>query len=72
MDGHRWHVRAFCRTRKDFRDFVLARIITAETLDEAVVSSEQDIAWHTYITLVLSLHLTYLKHIVKPLNLTME
>ncbi len=52
FDGHRWHVRAFCQTRENFRDFVLARIITAEAVDEVVVSSEQDIAWHTYITLV--------------------
>ncbi|MEN8411968.1 WYL domain-containing protein [Acinetobacter bereziniae] len=52
FDGHRWHVRAYCQTRKDFRDFVLARIISAKLIDEVIVSSEQDCAWNTFITLV--------------------
>lgn len=52
FDGHRWHVRAYCQTRKEFRDFVLARIISAEILDADIVSSEKDTAWNTFITLV--------------------
>ena len=29
-DGYRWHVRAWCEEREDFRDFVLSRIQCAE------------------------------------------
>ncbi|HCA5151963.1 TPA: WYL domain-containing protein [Acinetobacter baumannii] len=52
FDGHRWHVRAYCQTRKEFRDFVLARIISAEIVNEEIVSSEKDKAWNNFITLV--------------------
>lgn len=52
FDGHRWHVRAYCQIRKDFRDFVLARIISAEIVEADIISSEQDNAWNTFITLV--------------------
>src|SRR4029453_5907306 len=28
FDGHRWHVRAWCLDRQEFRDFVLTRMLS--------------------------------------------
>lgn len=52
FDGYRWHVRAYCHIRNQFRDFVLARIISAELIEDVIVLSEQDTSWNTFITLV--------------------
>lgn len=52
FDGHRWHVRAYCQIRKEFRDFVLARIILAEIVNAEIITSEKDDAWNNLITLV--------------------
>jgi WYL domain len=53
-DGFRWHIRAFCHTRQDYRDFVMARILKVERNAEPWVSGEEDIAWHTVLKLVLA------------------
>jgi WYL domain len=55
-DGFRWHIRAFCHTRQDYRDFVLARILRASASEEPWRSGDQDVAWHNTLNLVLAPH----------------
>lgn len=56
----RWHVRAFDRKNRDFRDFVLTRISKAEVLDGSEVvreeTSEADVQWSRVIELQLVPH----------------
>ena len=50
--GMRWHVRAFCEDRQDFRDFVLSRV--SEVFDLEGVSKNnaaEDLAWQTFVTI---------------------
>lgn len=55
-DGFRWHVRAFCHLRQQFRDFVIARILSVAGAEAASVSPEADTEWHTVVRLVLAPH----------------
>lgn len=52
-DGERWHVRAFCHKRKQFRDFVLGRIISTRNSRPTDVATDQDIDWHSFVTVVV-------------------
>ena len=54
FDGYRWHVRAFCHTRGDFRDFVIARMLGVEVLKEVGTDGADDEAWHRQVSLVLA------------------
>lgn len=53
-DGFRWHVRAYCHRRKNFNDFVLARILNLESFALDYVDASDDAQWHTWVTLVLA------------------
>lgn len=53
-DGFRWHVRAFCHTRQEFRDFVLGRILEVQGVEPAGPPASEDEAWNTILTLVLA------------------
>lgn len=52
-DGYRWHVRAYCHLRKQFRDFVIARILTIEPVEDVAPAHQEDSEWHTMVELVL-------------------
>lgn len=52
-DGERWHVRAFCHKRSEFRDFVLGRIIATRTTRPSDIASERDVDWHTFVTVMV-------------------
>lgn len=52
-DGERWHVRAFCHVKEDFRDFVLGRITSTRGTRPTEVTSDQDRDWHTFLTIVI-------------------
>jgi len=52
-DGYRWHVRAWCEEREDFRDFVLSRIQAADHPTEVATAPKKDVAWDTWETLTL-------------------
>ena len=41
--GLRWHTRAYCRTHKAFRDFVLTRIISAEDTKSAIDAAVESV-----------------------------
>ncbi len=55
-DGFRWHIRAYCHARKDFRDFVIARILSVAASESAVVPPLEDTEWQTVVRLVLAPH----------------
>jgi hypothetical protein len=52
-DGFRWHVRAYCHDREQFRDFLIARMLELEPAAAAGPGAEQDVKWHTPVELVL-------------------
>lgn len=52
-DGFRWHVRAFCHSRKAFRDFVIARVLEVKPGKNSEVTGESDVAWSKTVNLVL-------------------
>ncbi len=56
-DGQRWHVRAYCHLRADFRDFVLSRIaLPADQLEAGADAAELplDAEWCSWVTLKLA------------------
>lgn len=59
-NGLRWHVRAFDRMRKEFRDFVLTRVSSSMVVDGSRVEEDElannDIQWSRIVELELSPH----------------
>lgn len=53
-DGFRWHVRAFCHLRKDYRDFVFARILQARRAGNAQATIEDDEQWNRFIQVIVA------------------
>lgn len=52
--GFRWHARAWCHRRQDFRDFLLSRIDgTPEPCEEQAPSAALDHDWQEYVSLNL-------------------
>lgn len=55
--GRRWHVRAYCDTQQDFRDYALSRIVDAKLLPILATRGEQDDkAWLTGVRVRLVAH----------------
>lgn len=53
----RWHLRAWCTQRRDFRDFTLGRIVSAEPLDEASAHlAGDDLQWNRIAELLVVAH----------------
>jgi hypothetical protein len=55
-DGFRWHVRAFCYSRKEFRDFVLGRILDVLGTETTCKPATEDVQWNTILTLIIAPH----------------
>lgn len=55
-NGSRWHIRAYCHTHNDFRDFLLARILDLRDLKASEINSSNDIEWHTFIEVKIKPH----------------
>jgi hypothetical protein len=55
-DGYRYHARAWCHLREDFRDFVIARLSHSGAFSDPGPGIDQDVAWHTRIPLRLEPH----------------
>jgi predicted DNA-binding transcriptional regulator YafY len=53
-DGYRWHVRAYCHLRKQFRDFVIARILKIEPAKGIAPAHQEDGEWQTMVELVIA------------------
>ena len=56
FDGFRWHVRAYCHERNDFRDFVFARILNIASDEASDVDPLNDAAWTNMLDVVLAPH----------------
>lgn len=53
----RWHVRAWCDLRKEFRDFALGRVLSYTTLDQpAPKLRRQDADWNRFVNLKVVAH----------------
>lgn len=53
--GFRWHVRAWCHTRNEFRDFLLSRIDrTPKPCGTADHGAENDQSWNEHISITLT------------------
>jgi hypothetical protein len=53
-DGERWHVRAFCHTRGEFRDFVLGRILATRHVKASDVDPVRDHDWNTFVEVLVT------------------
>jgi hypothetical protein len=53
-DGERWHVRAYCHTRNEFRDFVLGRILATRHVKISEVEPSGDHDWTTFIDVLVT------------------
>jgi predicted DNA-binding transcriptional regulator YafY len=56
FDGGRWHARAWCHTRREFRDFVLARILEVRKTGPVEADPAADRGWHEEVTLKIAPH----------------
>jgi len=56
FDGLRWHTRAFSYTHYEFRDFVLARIYSAEMLGPAEMDASEDVHWDIFVPIKIGAH----------------
>jgi predicted DNA-binding transcriptional regulator YafY len=56
FDGWRWQARAFCNSTYEFRDFVLARIHSAQPAGFAEVDASGDTAWRTFVEVRMGAH----------------
>ena len=54
--GNRYHIRGYCHLQQAFLDFVVSRIIHAEPSTTEWVSSREDKAWNTFVTLRFQPH----------------
>jgi predicted DNA-binding transcriptional regulator YafY len=55
-DGYRWHVRALSFDHRDFRDYVLARVLSVGELEPCEVDPADDLEWQTECDLKLTAH----------------
>lgn len=56
FDGMRWHVRAYCHLRAEFRDFVIARLTELQPGESSDISADGDKQWNTVLQLVIAAH----------------
>lgn len=56
FDGYRWHIRAWCYSRSQFCDFVVARILDASPVGASEISPADDAGWSREVTLRLAPH----------------
>jgi len=53
-DGLRWHVRAYCYTKEDFRDFVLGRIMDIRDEQASNISVTADTEWNEIVKVTIA------------------
>lgn len=56
FDGHRWHARAWCAHRCEFRDFVLTRIRLVGESRPSSADPTNDVEWNTLVRLDITPH----------------
>jgi WYL domain len=52
-DGYRWHVRAYCHLREDFRDFVFARILNLAQASVPTSELPPDDEWERELSVII-------------------
>ena len=55
-DNYRWHVRAFCYNRKEYRDFVIGRLLRVRKTRNMNNDLPEDKKWNTTIVLRIGPH----------------
>jgi len=55
-DGFRWHIRAYCYTHNDFRDFLIVRILDQKNIQYGEIDSSTDRSWHNIIEVKIKPH----------------
>lgn len=55
-DGFRWHIRAYCHLRGDYRDFVFARVLDLELGGSSDREPDDDEAWHRMLDITVAPH----------------
>lgn len=55
-DGYRWHIRAYCHLREDFRDFVFARVLDYQVQKTSPDHVRQDEEWERFLDVVIGPH----------------
>lgn len=53
-DGLRWHARAYCHTREEFRDFVLGRIMAIRDKQPSEISGTSDTEWNEVVKVTIA------------------
>jgi hypothetical protein len=56
FDGSRWHIRAYCHQRQDYRDFVFARILEIALGEKSAIDPTADSVWQREIEAVIEPH----------------
>lgn len=55
-DGYRWHARAWCTEREEYRDFVLGRMLSVHEPEPCTSAPPDDVEWDTFTKLTLTPH----------------
>ena len=55
-DGHRWHIRAFCHIDRQFKDFLLPRVLKTRANGEPEAEPGDDYVWQEYTKVALKPH----------------
>jgi predicted DNA-binding transcriptional regulator YafY len=53
-DGLRWHVRAYCHTKEEFRDFVLGRIMDIRDKQTSEILGAADTEWNEFVNVTIA------------------
>lgn len=53
-DGLRWHVRGYCYSKEEFRDFVLGRIMDTRNEQTSAISATEDMEWNDFIKVTIA------------------
>lgn len=53
-DGLRWHIRAFCHTKEQFRDFVLGRIMDIREKQSSEILGTADVEWNEIVKVTIA------------------
>ena len=55
-DGFRWHIRAYCHKRQEYRDFNLSRIISCGEEKAFPIDHSNDLLWYNFVIFKLAPH----------------
>ncbi|NWL78013.1 hypothetical protein DM872_14245 [Pseudomonas taiwanensis] len=59
QDGYRWHLRAYCYSSQQHKDFVLGRIFSVGTSSKPADPVPEDIEWNSFVNVVIGPNPSY-------------